>query len=227
MKINHKILSIPPHISTSWEHVISMHVVDEKLVITLDNNTKAIIPNLQLPVLEAVFQAHQEHLEAKTTPTPEPSETVTQPNTMQFGIPLDIQNLGQLGGFLEHNQAQANHPPLPKEMLEKITSFTQMMGEFDSDLLPKPEPHCNCLHCQIARAIGGEEETEIEEEAEELVTDDELTFREWDIAQVGDKLYTVKNPLDDKEEYQVFLGDPVGCTCGKKDCNHIVAVLKS
>jgi hypothetical protein len=35
------------------------------------------------------------------------------------------------------------------------------------------------------------------------------------------------NPLDHKEHYNVFLGDPIGCSCGNNNCEHIQAVLKS
>jgi hypothetical protein len=79
------------------------------------------------------------------------------------------------------------------------------------------------MHCQIAKALHGE----LPEEQEEEVTDEDLKFRLWDIDQTGDKLYVVTNPLDSKEYYNVFLGDPIGCTCGEKNCEHIRAVLNS
>ncbi|MGH2612567.1 MAG: hypothetical protein ACRDFB_05905, partial [Rhabdochlamydiaceae bacterium] len=62
---------------------------------------------------------------------------------------------------------------------------------------------------------------------EEEVSDEDLKFRTWDIKQENDKLYSVTNPLDKKEHYNVFLGKPLGCTCGNKNCEHIQAVLKS
>ena len=40
-------------------------------------------------------------------------------------------------------------------------------------------------------------------------------------------LIVVTNPLDANEHYNVFLGDPIGCTCGQKNCEHIRAVLNS
>ena len=65
------------------------------------------------------------------------------------------------------------------------------------------------------------------EEPLEEVTDEDLKFRTWDIKQPGKKLYLVTNPLDNNENYNVFLGKPVGCTCGQKYCEHIKAVLNS
>ena len=62
---------------------------------------------------------------------------------------------------------------------------------------------------------------------EEEVSAADLTFRSWDIKQEADQLYTVTNPLNAKEHYSVFLGEPLGCTCGFKNCDHIQAVLRT
>ncbi len=90
-----------------------------------------------------------------------------------------------------------------------------------SEAFPKPEPHCNCPHCQIARAMHGIEKQELEEP----VSDEDLKFRDWEIKQTGEKLYSVTNPIDPSEQYTVFLGEPVGCTCGHSHCEHIKSVL--
>ena len=62
---------------------------------------------------------------------------------------------------------------------------------------------------------------------DEPVPDAELSFQEWDIVQTGKDLFHVSSRLDPNEQYNVFLGNPVGCTCGKAGCEHILAVLKS
>ena len=62
---------------------------------------------------------------------------------------------------------------------------------------------------------------------EEIVSDEELRFKTWEISQTNDKLYLVSNPIDANEHYSVYLGEPVGCTCGEKHCDHIRAVLSS
>ena len=100
----------------------------------------------------------------------------------------------------------------------------KMMPKQDRKTLPKAEPHCNCTYCQITRTLSHAQQ---EEEQDEEVTEEDLRFRSWDIEQKGDQLFTVTNPLDKAETYQVFLGHPVGCTCGKKKCAHIEAVLRS
>jgi len=64
-------------------------------------------------------------------------------------------------------------------------------------------------------------------EGEEEVSDEDLTFQDWEVKQEGDKLYLVTNPLDRDERYRVFLGKPLGCTCGKTNCEHIRMVLSS
>jgi hypothetical protein len=66
-----------------------------------------------------------------------------------------------------------------------------------------------------------------EDPQEEEIPDNELTFRDWDIRQTGDKLYTVTSRLDTSEQYNVFLGNPLGCTCGHDHCEHIKSVLES
>ena len=92
--------------------------------------------------------------------------------------------------------------------------------------LPKPEDNCNCMHCQVSRALqigmGINPEN-----LDEAVDEQDLKFRDWDILEEGAHLYRVTNPLDENEHYSVFLKDPIGCTCGKKNCEHIKAVLNS
>ena len=78
--------------------------------------------------------------------------------------------------------------------------------------IPKAEPHCNCTYCQIARAIqAGSLELGEHDEVEE-VSEEDLKFRDWDIEQKSEEIYEVTNPIDQNEHYQVFLGNPVGCT---------------
>ncbi len=93
----------------------------------------------------------------------------------------------------------------------------------------KPEPHCNCPHCQVARSLH-EEENE-QERSEEIdldqeVKDDELHFQEWEIEQKGDHLFSVTHRLDQKS-YNVYLGDPIGCTCGQEKCEHVKVALQN
>jgi len=124
---------------------------------------------------------------------------------------------------MQHNKEQANAPDLPPELLTKIAGITKIIGMEDPSAMPSPEPNCNCFHCQIARAMRGKKK----EDEEEIVTDADLQFRTWEIEHKEKNLYLVTNPLDDKEHYNVFLGDPIGCTCGEKNCEHIRAVLQS
>ena len=100
--------------------------------------------------------------------------------------------------------------------------------------MPAAEPHCNCMYCQIARAFSDKEslvdQDTVNPEIEEAVSDVELTFREdWIInpESSNKNLYLVINPSDEAEKYTVFLGKPIGCTCGEKNCEHIRAVLNS
>lgn len=236
MKINNQILSIPPYISTSWKNIASLHVESQDstiyLVVTLLSGARIEIPQLEPIMIEAIFSAHARYLEQEEkAPAPKllPGTPLSLPDSSQqlasFALPLkDMQGLGNVS---QHNPEQADTPDLPKQVLEKVGEITKAMGIDDLNALPKPEPHCNCVHCQIARAMRGDVENAPAEEPEEIVSDEELKFRTWDIAQTTDKLYVVTNPLDDKEHYNVFLGDPVGCTCGHHHCDHVRAVLNS
>jgi len=218
MKINNKILSIPPYISTSWKNINSI-LVDQsgQLIILLHSNAKIIIPNLDKSIINVIFDAHAKYIE---------NEEKQKQKTDAFPIPFKIgtEGLESLSANMQHNPAQSTAPDLPEELINKITSIVKVMGVEDPETMPKPEPNCNCVHCQIARAIRGIKKGE---EDEEEISEEDLKFRLWDIKQKGEKLYLVTNPLDKKEEYNVFLGEPLGCTCGSKNCEHIRAVLNS
>lgn len=241
IKITAQLISIPPHISTTWDHVKSLQVdKDERtgmqiLRITLQDSSRIAIPGLPQEILDRAFAEHIHYIEKGTNilpaPSPPPAAGLFGPNQV-IGIPLGFGPSGALEGLgdaLQHNPTQSESPDLPAEVIEKIRGIATMMGNDPSVVLPTPEANCNCLHCQIARAIqkglGKQFEGAVPEE--ELVSDEELRFRTWDIHQISEKVYAVNNPLEQGEHYSVFLGDPIGCTCGHKNCEHIQAVLRS
>ena len=127
-----------------------------------------------------------------------------------------------MSSLIHHNLEQSSSPDLPKELLDKMVDIAKSIGVEDISSLPKAEPHCNCPHCQIMRAFHASSGPLL---VEEEVSEEDLQFKSWDIHQDGDQLYTVTNPLAQEEHYSVFLGDPIGCTCGQKNCEHIQAVL--
>lgn len=238
MKINQQILSIPPFISTSWKNIASLHVEDRPsayiLIITLHSGVSIEIPNLQSFMIETIFAAHARFLEQEEkSAQPKSQPLVPFPfgaqHLMSLEIPLknSLANMESMGTLLQHNPEQADSPDLPADILEKITEMCKAMGIDDPHAIPKPEADCNCMRCQIAKAMQAGVGEERQEEQEEIVSDEDLKFRTWDVVQTDDKLYLVINPLDEKEHYNVFLGNPVGCTCGEKHCDHIKAVLNS
>ena len=214
MKVTDKILSLPPYISTAWKNVVSLQMESRPfghvLIIELTTGNKVEVPNLGPPIIEKIFTTHAEVLEQE-----EILKKLSFPLPMMEGFPT----------VLQHNPEQAHTPPLPQEMLEKIAAMTKNLLPEGLSETPKAEPHCHCPYCQIIRSVFGAEETP--PALEEEVTEADLQFRTWDIEQKGEKLFTVVNPLDLKEHYNVFLGDPIGCTCGQKNCEHIQAVLRS
>lgn len=235
MKINDKIISLPPYISTSWSHVKALHMKENNLIISLTNEEVITIPNLNLETIELIFVAHTAYLEreAQTHTHPQPNKImhqsfiVTDPADM---LKMGMNSMEGIASIMQHNPSQAHLPDLPREVIQKIGAIVKVMAPEELANFPKPEPHCNCPHCQIGKAIHGarpEEKKEEETIVEEEVKDEELKFQQWNIEQTGEKLYTVTNKLDNLEKYSVYLGEPVGCTCGKQGCEHILAVLNS
>jgi hypothetical protein len=244
MKINDKIFSLPPYLSTSWNNVAAIYMRETTLIVNMIDGESVDIPDLSPDLLETIFNSHAIYLEDNsnaeeaanrefgTLPFQQmQDESGELPLPLKFGIGA----MDTWGAALQHNPSQSNMPNLPDEVLEKVRSISKIISPEDPMAMPKPEPHCNCMHCQIARAINQglgvndmyEKEEASKQENEEQVADVDLSFQQWEIQQTEDKLYTVVNRLDTDEKYNVYLGHPVGCTCGKQGCEHILAVLKS
>jgi len=230
MKITNKFLNIPPYISTSWKNVASLRMEENTLLILLIDKTQIKIPNLNPSVIKNIFECHVESLEHAQIEEQNPIITRIINEEIAAGespVSFAIGSINEMGTFFQHNPAQSNLPPMPQEILDKIVSITKMIAPNDELVLPTPEENCNCVHCQIGRALVGTTEIHTKNLLEEEVKPEELTFQEWNIQQTGDKLYSIQSRLDPNEHYNVFLGDPIGCTCGNTKCDHILAVLKT
>lgn len=240
MKINNKVLSIPPYVSTSWNNIRALRMKGMALVVVLQDGENIEIPGLKPEIVGLIFSTHASSLEGGNAPPQIPqtnpfAQAMMQARPSPLGeapFKLSFASMDEFGSMLQHNPQQAHAPELPKEILSKIAQITKIVAPEDAQLLPKAEPHCNCMHCQIARAVNQENTvTAVEEpkaaQVEEEVKDDELQFQQWEIQQIGDNLFSVTNKLDRFEIYNVHIGKPIGCTCGKEGCEHIVAVLKS
>lgn len=230
IKINDKILSIPPYISTSWSRIAALHMKGSTLAITLVDGDTIQIPNLDTEHVTLIFQYHTMHLEKGYSLSSNQEvgkfkgmmEQIDEPAIrVAFGSPLE-----GLGTMMQHNPNQADAPNLPPEILQKISAIAKIVGPPDEILMPKAEVGCNCFHCQIARVLNPVIEAQVEEQQGEI-SEQELQFQQWSIIQTGEQLYAVTSRLDEHEKYNVYLGHPVGCTCGKQGCEHILAVLKS
>jgi hypothetical protein len=228
IKITDKILSIPPYISTNWSRIAALYMKGEVLTLTLIDGDTLQIPNLSSEILHLIFKHHAAYLEKEqSSSTPldasKLKEMIEQEEPsvrLAFGSSIE-----GMGSMMQHNPSQADSPDLPAEILQKIGAIAKIVAPNEELLLPKAEVGCNCFHCQIARTLNPETPTPISEETE--ISDEELQFEQWAIVQIGEKLYSVTNRLDEHEKYNVYLGHPIGCTCGKQGCEHILAVLKS
>lgn len=227
MKITDQILSIPPYLSTSWENIGAIHMENGALVVVLVDGGRVPLPHLDDETIERIFKAHETYLEQSEEDSDEDEDDSA--SSLSFPFNLAMSAFDNMGQILQHNPEQRSAPSLPHEMLERVASVVGMLQPSDLKMLPTPEDGCNCFHCQIARAMQGAtgQHAHIQGTEDVEVSDDDLRFRSWDIEQLGDQLYKVQNPLDQSEVYQVFLGKPVGCTCGKEGCEHIEAVLRS
>ena len=248
MNITHTHITIPPYISTTWERVSSLFMKETALIVSMLDGREISIPDLTPDIVEHVFSAHAEFLGnqiKKNNLSKDTRKTVIQEETEQFfPLPFSIQtleNMGQMGQMLQHNPAHSDLPQIPPDIAAKIASLAKVISEEEILSMPLPESKCNCLYCQINRilraTIGQNLENEeqktpstpnlLKQDENETVTDEDLKFEEWAVQEIRENMYSVTSKLDPKEQYTVYLGTPVGCTCGKSNCEHIVAVLRS
>jgi hypothetical protein len=249
MKINHRVLHIPPYISCRWNEIASIGVEthnDEILLhIQLLSGSKVTVPNLTQDQIDLIFKMHVQHLESAAEEEEEFKKMKELPffsNLFQappmdanvatsFGTPiafhLDANDPAAL--FQGHNPAFYNSPPLPKEILNKIVIIAKAIG---GDMVKDVEPVdlCNCFFCQIARALHQERAEESKPHVPKNLPKDLLRGGidpEWMVEEIGTNLYKVTSRDEPSVIYQVYLGNPIGCSCGSNRCSHIIAVLKT
>jgi hypothetical protein len=214
VKITPSLLSIPPYLSASWEHIGTLRIEPGTgvLIVTLTNGTQVEIPDLQPKEVDAIFEAHTLYSQSRPLQT--------SPMPFSLSLPLDTEGgVASIGHSMQHNADQSDLPDIPPKFLEKIAAIAKAFGLEESATLSPPVEGCNCTYCQIARSYSLAEE--------DLVSEADLSFKDWFIEQKGDKLFQVSSPLDTNERYNVFLGTPLGCTCGQKNCEHLKAVLRT
>jgi hypothetical protein len=233
MNINEKFFSFPPFLSIAWAHVAALSINRQgNIVVHMNSGESISLPELPEEGVNVIFKAHASFLENQVLNEPvfrhkKLPQNIKERVEGDFPLRFSFGTMDGLGSAMQHNPAQKNAPNLPEEMITKIAEVSRILAPNDPDQIPKPEPHCNCYHCQIARALNHAPDQEAERLLDEEVTVEELQFEQWEITQTGDKLFNVINKLDELENYSVHLGHPVGCTCGKQNCEHILAVLKS
>lgn len=238
IKITDKVVSIPPYLSTSWNAVAHIRTIGDRLVFTMKDGESVSIPGFSDALIKQVFESHIHYLEGDLFKAPKKENMV---NLKLFGNPAFPEGLlpppdllrmsmqaPDMINMMQHNGEQKNMPELPLDMIDKISRVLKVVAPSDPDQFPKPEPHCNCPYCQIARHLHDMKRETVEvAQVEELVTEQDLAFSQYQIEPSGDKLFQVTDKLFPAEKFTVFLGEPIGCTCGKTGCEHVIAVLKS
>ncbi|MBS0626942.1 MAG: hypothetical protein JSS09_01885 [Verrucomicrobia bacterium] len=244
MEINHKILSIPPYISTSWKNIISLKTEAKEnlfnLSIQLQDGSSICIPNMEYHFIETLFFFHAKHLESETVTTQTPSSFIFRQSLDGSLLPpllentfaplVNIKFLSKLSTLCQHDPQNSNAPKLPEEVLEQFSQISKSIPIENPENLPQPEPHCNCPYCQITQAIRSGLETKASfspPEREEEVSDEDLSFRSWIIEPLENNTYKVSHPDLKQEHHLVSLESPIHCTCGSDQCEHILAVLRS
>ncbi len=109
MKINSKMLSIPPYISTSWENVLSLQLEEltGNLIISLQNGGKVSIPHLSGETIEEAFNAHAEFIEHST------KKVESSMNSgMSFSLTPGGINPEHFRPVMQHDSNQKNSPDL-------------------------------------------------------------------------------------------------------------------
>lgn len=217
VKITPQTLSISPYISTTWGNISAIYTEKgsssfDILVVVLKDQSKVEIPGLGPEILQEIFDSHSKFV--STEGLFSKGSWMDSPFTLSTVI---REGMGELS--FQQEPHQKDLPPLPVEALRKFLSIAKVFGFEEASVAPKE--NCECIFCQMARAAD-HDQGKLEE-----VSDEDLRFKDWEIQQTDQKLYRVTHPLDQNEYYDVFLGDPIGCTCGSKSCEHIKAVLSS
>src|SRR5438552_529463 len=78
MKINEKVLSIPPYISTNWSNICALYTKGNLLVINLIDGETIHIPNLTQESIDLVFKTHAGFLESLQEEGPENQENAQE-----------------------------------------------------------------------------------------------------------------------------------------------------
>jgi hypothetical protein len=215
MESDLSIFSIPPYISVSWKEVRALSsqpgsTEDSLLLqVLLQDGRLVEIPNLPKKLVHQLFTLHKAFF----------SPALTTQSLLESLFPPPKEGKNLLNVTFEHT-SQEQAPNLPEELLKK---FAEVGSLFGVHLPDRPEEGCSCVACQIARSIQPSGPAS----NEEAVSEYDLKFRDWEVKEVGSQLYVVTHPLHPEEQYTVFLGVPLGCTCGHAKCDHIKATLQT
>ena len=236
MKITDTIISIPPYISTTWDNVQSLHMENSDIIFALKDGKSIRIPHLTSQVVEQIYSAHVHFLEAHTGLPSSPSQPLQKaPFSLEQILPfrLNVGSTDAMGQVLQHNPAFSGLQSMPEEAVDKISMLSKIIPADEIRAMAEPEINCNCMYCQIVRILKKTLEPKKENlpdhlaGGEDKISEEELRFEQWIVEPQQDNVYKVTNKLDPQEQYTVRLSDPIGCSCGKPNCEHIVAVLRS
>ncbi|MCB1118544.1 MAG: hypothetical protein KDK65_01145 [Chlamydiia bacterium] len=229
MKQFEKFFNLPPHLVTQWDDIKALYIKDNTLHVALHEGETILIPHLNQEMVEQIFIAYGKHMNEEAEQSHSLLEAIKLPFPGGFfgaeiGIDLPFKVSEGFQSIVHHDPKGTKAPDLPKELLDKLSRMAQMMLAHNPQAFSKAEADCNCFHCQIAREL-----VQQTLDAEDVHEEDLHFAPEWDVTPIDhdEKRYRVASRLNPDQSYQVHLGNPIGCTCGKNNCEHIIAALKS
>lgn len=226
MQINKKMLSIPPYISTQWGYVVNIAKNKESkdtLDFVLGGDTLISVPNLNEDTQEKIFQMHQEYLASCQENTDAQIFTLLTGDTTTTHISMP--SSANFFPLLQHNVEVSGLPEVPKETILKMTQALDDLTMHSNPFYKAPEPHCQCMYCQIARVVHDEvESSEREEKKSDKSNTDVLISNGWLVKERSPDHFEVSSPDAKQNSFVVTLTPPT-CSCGDANCEHIAAVL--
>lgn len=226
MQINKKMLSIPPYISTQWGCIVSIaqnKESEEALDFSLTNEIVISVPNLSKEDQKKIFRTHQEYLTSCQEVSEAQIFTLLSGDSVsptQVSIPASA----SFFPLLQHSVEVSGLPEIPKETILKMTQVFDDLTTHQNPFYKAPEPHCQCMYCQIARVVHDEVGSLEGEDNSTKDAVDTTISKGWHVKEYSPDQFEVSSPNASNGPFVVTLSPP-SCSCGSASCEHIAAVL--
>jgi hypothetical protein len=107
MRINKKIINIPPYISASWDNINSLtskeHHGHHTLVVTMVDGSITHVPDLDKVTIEAIFAEHANYFDEQTKQGQVHQHSGLSELSLPFFAKMSIPGLDEIISLLQHN----------------------------------------------------------------------------------------------------------------------------